>query len=407
MTALGQRDSGTEGRRESINSSLRLSVSPSLHHPAPRAAYIHVPFCRHRCGYCNFTLVAGRDDFIAAYLGALERELSQLEQPREVDTLFFGGGTPTHLPPDELRRLFSIVRAWFPRAAGGEFSIEANPIDLDEVKAQILAGAGVTRVSLGAQSFHAAKLRVLERDHDANTIRRAVALARGFAQSVSIDLIFGVPGETLADWQADLRAAIELAPDHVSTYGLTFEKGTAFWSRLTRGELSRVDEEIERQMYEAAIDALSAAGLEHYEVSNFARPGNRCRHNENYWLGGEYYAAGPGASRHIAGRRETNHRSTTTYVQRVLASQSPVAEGEQLDPENAAREKLVFTLRRLEGINLAEFAAQTGFKVADLAGDSLPRLLDLGLLELCDGRLRLTRRGLLVSDAIWPEFLRR
>lgn len=371
-----------------------------------RSAYIHVPFCRHRCGYCNFTLVARRDDLIDAYLEALERELSRLGEPHEVDTLFFGGGTPTHLPPNQLERLFAIASRSFPLAECGEFSIEANPNDLDTAKTAILAATGVTRVSLGAQSFDSNKLRTLERDHDAATIHTAVKFARSFAQSVSLDLIFGVPSESLAEWQADLDQAIALQPNHISTYGLTFEKGTAFWSRLSHGQLQQADEDLERQMYELAIDTLTAAGYEHYEVSNFARPGHRCRHNENYWLGGQYFAAGPGASRFLAGRRETNHKSTTTYIRRVLAGQSPVAESEELGPEDSARERLVFSLRRLEGLNPIAFATATGFTIDDLLGPSLKTFLDRGLLTRTLHNLRLTRAGLLVSDAIWPHFLR-
>jgi oxygen-independent coproporphyrinogen III oxidase len=389
-----------------------------------RSAYIHVPFCRHRCGYCNFTLVAGRDDLIARYLQALQCELSWLEQPREVDTLFFGGGTPTHLPPSQLARLFEVVRQWLPLAAGGEFSVEANPIDLakesgvdrEKVFPKVtssprltpapLRDAGVTRLSLGVQSFNSKKLALLERDHRAAEIYRANEYARKAVASVSLDLIFGVPGESLDDWRRDLDAALALAPDHLSTYGLTFEKGTSYWSRLSRGALARVEEDIERQMYEAAIDTLTAAGYEHYEVSNFARPGHRCQHNENYWLGRSYYAAGPGAARFVGGRREINHRSTTTYIQRVLSGQSPVAESEALGPEDAARERLVFALRRLEGIDVEQFAAETGFSVQQLGGQSLPRLVESGLLDDSAGRLRLTRRGLMISDAIWPEFLR-
>jgi oxygen-independent coproporphyrinogen-3 oxidase len=371
-----------------------------------RSAYIHVPFCRHRCGYCNFTLVARRDDLIDAYLEAIERELSGLGRPYEVDTLFFGGGTPTHLPPNQLQRLFGIAQRSFPVAAGGEFSIEANPNDLDESKSAVLAQAGVTRVSLGVQSFHAHKLTTLERDHDAATIRAAVNLARSFAQSVSLDLIFGVPGESLADWQADLDQALALAPDHISTYGLTFEKGTAFWSRLSHGELQQADEDLERQMYELAIDTLTAAGYEHYEVSNFARPGHLCRHNENYWLGGQYFAAGPGASRFIAGRRETNHKSTTTYISRVLSGRSPIAESEQLGPEDSARERLVFSLRRLEGLDINTFAATTGYTIEQLIGPALQTFLDRGLFTLTPTNLRLTRPGLLLSDSLWPHFLR-
>ncbi len=377
----------------------------------PRAAYIHVPFCRHRCGYCNFTLVAGRDDLIGSYLAALTRELAAIDGPHEVDTLFFGGGTPTHLPPGDLAELFEVVSRTIPLAPGGELSVEANPIDLDNERIDVLAAAGVTRISLGAQSFDPQTLKLLERDHGPEQIVQSFAAARSIAKSVSLDLIFGVPGQSLADWRRDLAAALTLAPDHVSTYGLTFEKGTSFWSRLGRGELARADEDVERAMYELAIDTLSTAGYEHYEVSNFARPCHRCRHNETYWTGRPYFAAGPGAARFVAGRREINHKSTTTYIARVLAGRSPVAESERLDAEDAAREQLVFALRRLEGIELAEFAAESGYSAEALGGQALARFIGQGLLEVATAgeqrRLKLTRSGLLVSDALWPEFLRR
>lgn len=373
----------------------------------PRSAYLHVPFCRHRCGYCNFTLVAGRDDLIEEYLRALEIELSWLEMPRPVETLFLGGGTPTHLPPEPLARLLSLGTKWFPPAGDVvEFSIEANPIDLNEARAAVLAAAGVTRVSLGVQSFEDRKLAVLERDHRRAEIEQAFAAARSFANSVSLDLIFAAPGETLDDWRRDLQAAMQLSPDHISTYGLTFEKGTSFWTRRQRQQLDQAAEDLEAQMYELAIDTLTAAGYEHYEVSNFARPGHRCRHNEVYWTGGSYFAAGPGASRHIAGRRETNHKSTTTYIARVLSGRSPVADSEELSAEDRARERLVFGLRRLAGILLADFARETGYGVDTLGGSNLARFVEQGFIERTPTHLRLTRRGLLVSDALWPELLR-
>lgn len=373
--------------------------------PVPRAAYVHVPFCRHRCGYCNFTLVAGRDDLVDPYLQAIEIELRQLESPRPVDTLFFGGGTPTQLSGGHLDRLLKLVLHWFPLDDGGEFSLEANPADLDEAKTKLIADHGVTRISLGGQSFDDEKLRVLERDHRAAQIRAACEMAKHHVGQVSLDLIFGVPGETLEVWRADLAAAQQLGPDHVSTYGLTFERGAAFWSRREHGLLAPVAEELERTMYVLAIDELTAAGFEHYEVSNFARPGCRCRHNEVYWTGAGYYAAGPGAARFVDGVRETNHRSTTTYIKRLLAGQSPVAESEAIGPEVAARERLVFGLRRLEGIDLEQFRNDTGFAVEALAGRALDRHIATGLLEVSGGRLRLTREGLLVSDSIWPDFL--
>lgn len=377
--------------------------SPS---PAPRAAYIHVPFCRHRCGYCNFTLVAGRDDLIGAYLDALERELSSLQTAREVDTLFLGGGTPTHLSVDQLRQLLRTILRWFPLASDAEFSVEANPVDIQAEKIGVLAEQGVNRLSLGVQSFADEKLATLERDHRREQIDSAVRLSRESIDSVALDLIFGVPGETRAAWQGDLEAALRLGPDHMSTYGLTFERGTSFWTRRLRQELAAIDEEDERWMYETAIEMLVAAGFEHYEVSNFAQPAKRCRHNENYWLGGGYYAAGPGAASFIGGTRSMNHRSTTTYIQRLRAGHSPIAESETLGPEDAARERLVFGLRRLEGVARAAFSAATGFDMDQLVGAEITRLVQQGLLDDQADRVRLTRTGLLLSDAIWPLILR-
>lgn len=371
----------------------------------PRAAYIHVPFCRHRCGYCNFTLIAGRDDLQAAYLEALELELRQLTTPRPVETLFFGGGTPTHLQPRFLTQLLQLVRHWFPPTDRAEISVEANPCDISTEVVDVLTSGGVNRLSLGVQSFRDEKLELLERDHRRETIVQAVNLARPRFRSLSLDLIFGTPDETLAHWRRDLDDALACGVSHLSTYGLTLERGTAFWARHQRGEIAPLEESLERALYEEAIDRVTAAGLEHYEVSNFARPGHRCRHNETYWRGASYYAAGPGAARYVAGRREVNHRSTTTYLNRVLGGQSPVAESEELGPEDRARERLVFGLRRLEGVERTCFERETGFRIEQLVGHILPELLTRELLRWQDNHLQLTRAGLCVSDAIWPHFL--
>lgn len=301
--------------------------------------------------------------------------------------------------------LLRIVAEWFPLRQGGEFSAEANPADLDDTRTAILAKAGVTRISLGAQSFDDNKLRVLERDHAARDIVGAVDLARRYHLQVSLDLIFAVPGETVAGWQQDLREAFQLEVNHISTYGLTFEQGTAFWSRRMKGELLETDETDELAMYELAIDQLESNGFEQYEISNFAQPGFRCRHNEAYWTGEQYYAAGPGAARFVDDARETNHRSTSTYIRRMLGGQSPVAEREDLTAEDHARERLIFGLRRLEGIELETFQRQTGYDVDALAGEALERFVAAGLLARSADRLRLTRRGLVVSDSLWPDLL--
>lgn len=374
--------------------------------PEPRSVYVHVPFCARRCGYCNFTLVAGRDDLVEPYLAAIDTELAALNRQCEIDTLFFGGGTPTQLPAEALRRLVSSVRRWFTLAPGHEFSVEVNPADLDLEKADLLAELGVTRVSLGAQSFDELKLRTLERDHLSEDVRRAFALARERVFSVSLDLIFAAPGETMSGWRNDLSETLALAPDHVSTYGLTFERGTTFWGRLERGDLAAAPEESERAMYSEAIRSLTADGFEHYEVSNFARPGHRCRHNEIYWTGGSYYSFGPGAARYVAGERSTNHRSTFTYLKRVQAGESPVESSECLEAEDRARELLVFGLRRLEGVHRDDFMHTTGFELDQIVGRELARHVAQGWLADDGQRVQLTREGLFVSDGLWPDYLR-
>jgi oxygen-independent coproporphyrinogen III oxidase len=378
---------------------------PTLLDTEPRSAYIHVPFCVHRCGYCDFTLVAGRDDLIDAYLEALAIELDRLERPREVDTVFFGGGTPTHLPAPQLARLLALTRRWFPPAPGAEICVEANPAGLDDAKVAVLADAGVNRVSLGVQSFDTQVLELLERDHRGADVPAVVARLRPAIPNVGLDLIFGVPGQTVELWRQTLAAALALEPTHVSTYGLTFEKGTAFQSRLDKGLLNKCDEELERAMYALAMDELPRAGLEQYELSNFARPGFRCRHNEVYWAGRPFFGFGPGAARYAGGRRELNHRSVTTWINRVLGGHSPIADAEELSPEGRARELVMLNLRRCAGLSLAEFHEQTGFDFRELAADALPRHLRQGLLEEHDGHVRLTREGRFLADTVFAEYV--
>lgn len=393
--------SGLENSHVSGNPARRPSAAPA----SPRSAYVHVPFCAHRCGYCNFAVVAGREDLIPAYLEALAAELSGLEVPREVDTLYIGGGTPTQLAAPQLDQLCRLVARWHPLAAAGEWTVEANPEGFTPTCAELLARHGVTRVSLGVQSLDAAKLVKLERSHSPAQAAHSVAAARGAGLRAAVDLIFGVADETLDVWRRDVAAAVALEPDHLSTYGLTIEKGTAFWARRARGSWQELDEELLRSMYQEGIDLLEAAGFEHYEVSNFALPGRRSRHNQVYWEGASYYAAGPGAARYVDGVRETNHASLRTYLRRIAAGASPVAERESLDEEARARERLILGLRRLQGVEFAAFQAATGYGVFELAGDVLRALAAEGVVALDDRRIRLTREGLLVSDSVWPALL--
>jgi oxygen-independent coproporphyrinogen-3 oxidase len=372
---------------------------------APRSAYIHVPFCQHRCGYCDFAVIAGRNDLIEPFLQAIAVELSWLEEPRPVNTLYFGGGTPTELSTPQLARLGELAVHWHPLGEQYEWTVEANPESLTREHLRILADCGVNRVSLGIQSLNDAKLISLDRRHSRQAAYAAVDIVKSAGLQVSIDLMFAAPGEAVDGWRRDLRDTIALDADHVSTYGLTFERGTAFFVQRNRGTLVQTDEETERAMYAEAIDALAAAGYEHYEVSNFARPGRRSRHNETYWAGDEYFAAGPGAARYVAGVRETNVRSTLGYLRCMACGKSPVAEREQLSPERRARERLVLGLRRLAGVDRRRFEQTTGFTIDALAGAAVSRFVALHLLENDGDCVRLTRDGLFVSDALWPALL--
>jgi len=263
----------------------------------------------------------------------------------------------------------------------------------------------VNRISLGLQSFDAGVLGVLERDHRADQIAAAVELLRKRFENIAFDLIFAVPGQSLDLWKQTLRTAIEYQPQHISTYGLTFEKGTSFWSRREKAELIPATSELERAMYATAIDELPAAGFEQYEISNFAQPGFRCRHNETYWAGGSHFGFGPGAARYLEGRRTTNHRSVDTWLKRTLAGESATGETEKLSAEERAREMLAIGIRRRDGIQTTEFRTTTGFELQELAGDAVERMIERGWLEMDADAIRLTREGLFFADHVSGEFL--
>jgi oxygen-independent coproporphyrinogen-3 oxidase len=370
----------------------------------PRSAYVHIPFCNYHCGYCDFAVATGQDDKIDLYIDALAAELSRLGQPQPVETLFLGGGTPTHLDEWRLERLLALVRHWLPLTVAGEFSVEANPGTLNAAKIAALARHGVNRVSLGAQSFQPHLLHVLERDHQPPDVPRAVDLLRAHIPRLSLDLIFGVPGQTMSEWDADLRQALALHPEHMSTYGLTFEKGTRLWKQMRQGQLQPLAEETELALYLHGIDTLTAAGFEHYEISNFARPGCRSRHNQVYWANEAHFGFGMGAAHYIQGRRELNSRDLTTYIRRTLAGESAVFQSEELQPEERARETMGQNLRRAEGISRTEFRQQTGFDLDALAGPTICTFVASGHLHDDGQRVYLTRAGKCVADHVIQHF---
>ncbi|MHC4875265.1 MAG: radical SAM family heme chaperone HemW [Planctomycetota bacterium] len=371
----------------------------------PRAVYIHVPFCAHRCGYCDFTLIAGRDDLASQYLDALQREIEQTPLNDPIDTLFLGGGTPTQLDAQHLQRLLDLLCATFRFSTDIEFNVEANPDGLTDAKLDALAGAGVNRLSLGIQSFNDTHLQTLERLHSGEAAIEAFHRSRARFPNVSLDLIFAVPGQSFEQWRSDLQTAIDLRPNQVSTYGLTFEKGTSFWTRREKGQLAQADDSLERQMYGAAIDRLETAGYEHYEISSFAQSGYRCRHNQVYWSGGQFLGFGPGAASFVNGVRRQNHRSTTTWIRKVLAGEDAVADSEQLDPEASARERLILGLRQIDGLDAAAFEEQTGYAIDALSGETLRELATQGLIEFNGPTLKLTREGRFFYDTVAAELV--
>jgi len=371
----------------------------------PRAAYVHIPFCAHKCGYCDFASLAGADHLADRYLDALEREMSMtLGRPRSVDTIFIGGGTPTRLDAAALSRLMEMTRRWLPLNDGGEWTVEANPGTLDAEKADVMAEAGVNRISLGAQSFQPRLLAALERDHAPEEVGPAVQIVRERFPRWSLDLIFGVPGSTVEDWRSDLETTLGFNPSHLSCYGLVYEKGTNLWKQLEKGFVEPVREEEERLMYELVIDRLESAGLLMYEISNYARPGHESRHNLVYWANDAYWGLGLGAAQYADGDRTVNTRNLPAYLRRIEAGEPATGPRERLEGEDHARETAMLMLRRTAlGIDRDDFRYRTGFDLDALLGPVIPRFVAEGLLEDDGRRVRLTREGRFLADRVLSE----
>jgi len=365
--------------------------------------YVHVPFCRVRCGYCDFNTytapeLAGTASR-SSYVGAAEAELRLARRvlagvERPVDTVFFGGGTPTLLPPSELVGLLAAVERELGLAADVEVTTEANP---DTLTPEVLSGlreGGITRLSIGMQSAVPAVLAVLDRTHDPERLPAVVDAARaaGFEQ-VSLDLIYGTPGESLGDWRSSLEAALACGPDHVSAYALIVEEGTALARRVRRGEVPAPDDDDLADKYLLADERLTAAGLGWYELSNWARDEQaRCRHNELYWRGGDWWGVGPGAHSHVGGVRWWNVKHPAAYADRLARGISPAAGREVLDPDTRRVERILLETRLVEGLPVA---------VLDEPGHAgLSELVGRGLIEDRAGAVVLTRQGRLLADAV-------
>ena len=363
-----------------------------------RGLYVHVPFCFHKCHYCDFYSFVDREGRTGEYLAQVAADvgwtLDRVEG--EIETVFVGGGTPTLLSADELRAFTAEIRR-FPLARDVEWTVEANPETIDAEKARVLAAAGVNRVSIGAQSFDPKHLKTLERWHDpANVARAAGYLRDAGITNFNLDLIFGIPGQTLAEWRADLARALEIGPEHLSCYGLTYEPKTAMTKRLERGEFEPCDDGVEAEMYEATRDTLATAGFAQYEVSNYARAGRECRHNLVYWRNEPWWAIGPSASGYIGGHRYKVVPRLGDWLARGADGSAPVVDHEAPDEMRNTSEAVMLGLRLSEGIS-AELERRAvelePARAAVLAG-----ALAEGLLERAGDRLRFTRRGMMLAN---------
>jgi putative oxygen-independent coproporphyrinogen III oxidase len=373
---------------------------------APFGVYLHVPFCRVRCGYCDFntyTATELRGTTQAAYADTVLQEVALARRVRDavtdsrpVHTVFFGGGTPTLLPPGDLARMLDGVREAFGVEVGAEITVEANPDTLSRDVADTLAAAGVTRISIGMQSSVPHVLATLDRTHDPRNVATAVAAAREASLDVSLDLIYGTPGESLADWERSLETALALRPDHLSAYALIVEDGTPLARRIRRGELEAPDDDLQADMYELADGMLSAEGFSWYEISNWARnPHARSEHNLGYWRGGDWWGFGPGAHSHVAGVRWWNVKHPAAYAQRLAADTSPAAARERPDPATAELERVLLRTRISEGLPLDSLAPSGRRAVAGLIADGL-----VDPAAALGGLVRPTLRGRLLADAV-------
>lgn len=412
------------GPRDSAGAQRTVADLPAIVHGVEGVdgAYIHVPFCFHKCHYCDFYSFVDRDDRQASYVARLIDEIASAASrwTRPVETIFVGGGTPTLLAAGLWRELLGAMRRHLPLAAGGEFTVEANPETVTRELADVLVAGGVNRASIGAQSFDPHQLRTLERWHDPSSVRRAVETFRAAGiDDISIDLIFGIPGETLEKWSHDLDQALSLHTDHLSCYGLTYEPNTAMTSRLRAGEFIPCDDELEAAMLEMTIDRLAAAGFEQYEISNWARrraPSSarsdparaarthRCRHNLGYWRNRDWWAFGPSASAHVQGVRWRNVPRLGDWL--ATTPWSPVIDVESVDARTRSGELLMLGLRLIDGLEarVVDELLATGADAVERRA-AFTRHVDLGLLVRRGGNWALTRRGLLLANEVLVDLV--
>jgi oxygen-independent coproporphyrinogen-3 oxidase len=371
--------------------------------------YVHIPFCVKKCAYCDFNSYSGyKEHTIQRYVCALTAEIRQSDRlDTPVDTIFFGGGTPTAIPAEDEAALLHVVRESLPITADAEITTEANPGTADIRGLDILRRAGFNRISFGVQSFDAGLLKTLDRIHSADEARAAISAARsaGF-ENISVDLMFGLPRQTMAQWSDTLSQALELGTDHISLYSLIVEEGTGFSTLARKGGLPLPEDDLVAEMYQLAIDTAASAGLAQYEISNFARPGFECRHNIHYWRNDPYYGFGAGAVAYLNGIRRMNIKLPAEYAEAVEQGVDLTLESESLTSTQQMAETIMLGLRLTrEGVDCPRFAARFGIDPRNDYSCEVERFIKLGLLESAGDSLRLTPRGVFLGNEVMQAFV--
>lgn len=376
---------------------------------SPAAVYIHIPFCTNKCHYCDFNSVVLKGQPVMDYLQALEQEMERTVRevpPQTIRTIFVGGGTPTVLTPEQMDYFLRSVRNAYPnRSSDLEFSMEANPGTVDEEKLAVMREGGVNRISFGVQSFDNKLLQTIGRIHDTDDVYRSLEAARrvGF-DNLSIDLMFGLPNQTLEQLDHTVSAALELGLPHYSIYSLKVEENTLFYKLYQRDELPLPDEDTELAMYQLIMDRFRSAGYEQYEISNFAKPGYESRHNMTYWRNEPYYGIGAGAHGYVGRKRHVNIKGVTPYI-RAAREGLPRMEEMFVEESEAMEDFMMVGLRMLQGIRTEDFKAQFAVPLESVFGSVIERLIAQGLLERTEAGYRLTSRGLIFGNEVFASFL--
>ena len=370
--------------------------------------YVHIPFCSSRCSYCDFATGLYQSELAERYVRGLVDEIRAWPHEGEiVDTIYFGGGTPSLLAPAQLERILASLYERFKIATDSEITIEINPGSATPEKLRAFRSLGVNRASFGAQTFDDAELAKLGRSHNsADTLRTFAYLREAGFENVSFDLIAGLPGQTLPGWQRNIKQALELAPEHLSFYLLEVHSGTPLAEHIRRGIQPQPDDDLAGVMYEWMLEQAVIAGYEHYEISNLCRPGFHSRHNVKYWTAAPYY--GFGCSSHSYDgdmRRWSNHRDVLKYVEMVESGASPVVEEQQLQQTDVRAEAVFLGMRLMQGVDLRRYRESFGVDLRDEHAEDLDRFCKAGLVELDGDLIRLTRTGALLSNEVFAAFV--